>query len=165
MTDATTMTAIANTATTTSAARGPADGSRLTVGIDLGDRHSHLCVLDGSGAIVEEGRLQTNASSFQLRFAGAAPARIAIEVGTHSPWVSALLQDLGHEVLVANARKVRAIYDNDKKCDRVDAEQLARFARVDPKLLSPIAHRDRSTRADLGCSARGRHWWMRGRNW
>jgi len=51
---------------------------------------------------------------------------------------------------VANARKVRAIYDNDKKCDRIDAEQLARFARVDPKLLSPIAHRDRATRADLG---------------
>lgn len=148
MTDATTMTAIANATQTTSAASARASG--LTFGIDLGDRHSHLCVLDGSGTIVEEGRLQTTSSSFRQRFAGSAPARIAIEVGTHSPWVSALLLELGHEVLVANARKVRAIYDNDKKCDRVDAEQLARFARVDPKLLSPIAHRDRRTRADLG---------------
>jgi transposase len=147
------MTAIANptpTTSTTSAAGAPADGSRLTIGIDLGDRHSHLCVLDGSGAVVEESRMPTNASSFRLRFGGCAPARIAIEVGTHSPWVSTLLAELGHEVLVANARKVRAIYDNDNKCDPVDAEQLARFARVDPKLLSPIAHRERATRADLG---------------
>ena len=94
MTDATTMTAIANTGPTTGAAGAPADTSRLTFGIDLGDRHSHLCALDSNGAIVEEGRLQTNASSFRLRFAAAAPARIAIEVGTHSPWVSALLQEL-----------------------------------------------------------------------
>ena len=61
----------------------------------------------------------------------------------------ALRCELGHEVLVANPRKLRAIYDNDKKCDRVDAEKLARFARMDPKLLSPITHRGMATRADL----------------
>jgi transposase len=88
-------------------------------------------------------------AAFRQRFAGLPAARIAIEAGTHSPWANALLRELGHEVLVANPRKVRAIYDNDKKCDRVDAEQLARFARVDPKLLSPITHRGMATRADL----------------
>jgi len=148
MTDATTMTCVrtthAGSVTTTASA-----GSRMTFGIDLGDRHSHLCGLDVGGTIVEEARLQTTAEGFCQRFRGCAPARIAIEVGTHSPWVSALRSELGHEVVVANARKVRAIYDNDKKCDRVDAEQLARFARVDPKLLSPIQHRGRGARADL----------------
>ena len=122
---------------------------RLTIGIDLGDKHSHLCVLDGEGTIVEESRLQTRPEAFRQRFGGISPARIAIEAGTHSPWANALLAELGHEVLVANPRKVRAIYDNDKKSDRVDAEQLARFARMDPKLLSPITHRGMATRADL----------------
>jgi transposase len=131
---------------TTSATTGT---PRLTIGIDLGDQHSHLCVLDGAGAILEESRLQTKPAAFRQRFAAMPPARIAIEAGTHSPWANALLTELGHEVLVANPRKLRAIYDNDKKCDRVDAEKLARFARMDPKLLSPITHRGMATRADL----------------
>jgi transposase len=61
-----------------------------------------------------------------------------IEVGTHSPWVSRLLEECGHEVLVANARKVRLIYGEGHKNDKIDAEKLARLARVDPKLLAPI---------------------------
>lgn len=149
MTDATTMTVCATSTPSPSATTTSIEAPRMTFGIDLGDRHSHLCGLDAGGTIVEEGRLQTTAESFRQRFSGCAPARIAIEVGTHSPWVSTLLSELGHEVLVANARKVRAIYDNDKKCDRVDAEQLARFARMDPKLLSPIEHRGKETRADF----------------
>jgi len=148
MTDAT-MTATSASGTVTPATCATIGTPRLTIGIDLGDQHSHLCVLDGAGAILEESRLQTKPAAFRQRFAGLPPARIAIEAGTHSPWANALLRELGHEVLVANPRKVRAIYDNDKKCDRVDAEQLARFARVDPKLLSPITHRGMATRADL----------------
>ena len=152
MTDAT-MTA-ANVASGTVTLTTPTTSStngvpRLTIGIDLGDKHSHLCVLDGEGTIVEESRLQTRPEAFRQRFGGGSPARIAIEAGTHSPWANALLCQLGHEVLVANPRKLRAIYENDTKSDRVDAEQLARFARMDPKLLSPITHRGMATRADL----------------
>jgi transposase len=36
--------------------------------------------------------------------------RIAIEAATHSPWASRVLEECGHEVLVANARKLRLIY-------------------------------------------------------
>ena len=155
MTDATTMTAISNTTTAPSAPSAPSTicptpgVPRTTVGIDLGDRHSHVCVLDQAGAIVEESRLSTSPAAFRQRFAGMPRARIAIEAGTHSPWANALLAEAGHEVLVANPRKLRAIYENDKKSDRVDAEQLARFARMDPKLLSPITHRGMAARADL----------------
>jgi transposase len=78
-----------------------------------------------------------------------APSRIALEVGTHSPWVSRHLAGMGHEVIVANPRKVRLITQSVKKNDRVDAEQLARLARVDPKLLSPIRHRGPEAQADL----------------
>ena len=68
-------------------------------------------------------------------------ARVVIEVGTHSPWVSRWLEAKGHEVIVANARAVRSIAESDRKTDRNDAEQLARLGRVDPKLLRPIRHR------------------------
>jgi transposase len=121
----------------------------LTIGIDLGDRHSHLCLLDDSGTVVEEGRLATTPDAFRRRFAGLPAARIAIEVGTHSPWLSTLLRELGHEVLVANPRKLRLIYRNDSKNDRCDAEQLARVARMDPRLLYPIEHRGRQASVDL----------------
>jgi len=75
--------------------------------------------------------------------------RIAIETGTHSPWVSRLLEGCGHEVLVANARKLRLIYSNKRKTDEVDAENLARLARLDPKLLYPLRHRGEGSQAHM----------------
>jgi transposase len=121
----------------------------MTIGIDLGDRKSHICVLDAAGEIVEEGRIATTPKALRARFECLAPTRIALEVGTHSPWVSELLKELFHDVIVANPRKLRMIFQNDSKNDRLDAGQLARVARLDPKLLYPIEHRDRSARADL----------------
>ena len=79
----------------------------VTVGIDVGDRHSYLCLLDTeSGEVLEESRIPTGPAAFERRFSGTEPARIAIEAGMHSPWISRLLKRLGHEVLVANARKL-----------------------------------------------------------
>jgi transposase len=76
--------------------------------------------------------------------------RIAIEASTHSPWVSSLLKDAGHEVIVANPRKLRMIFQSDCKNDRFDASQLARVARLDPKLLYPVEHRRHQARVDQG---------------
>jgi transposase len=123
--------------------------STLTVGVDLGDEHSHLCVLDAEGRVVEEVRVRTTESALRKRFAGPARLRVALETGTHSPWVSRLLEECGHEVLVAQSRKLRMISQNPSKNDRADAEMLARVARVDPKLLSPIRHRGVAGQADL----------------
>jgi transposase len=64
-----------------------------------------------------------------------------MEAGTHSIWMSEQLQELGHEVIVANVRELRAISHSDRKSDQVDAEKLARYARLDPEILRPIAHR------------------------
>jgi len=120
------------------------------IGMDLGDKHHHYCVLDAaSGEIVIEGRVLCTEQALNRLFATMPPALIAIETGTHSPWTSRLLSELGHEVLVANARKLRAIYENINKCDRLDAQTLARLARVDPNLLSPIRHRGKQAQADL----------------
>ena len=92
------------------------DGSKqqpmTTAGLDLGDKYSYLCLIDSqSGEVIEEGRLRTSPEAFRRRFSSERPPmRIAIETGTHSPWVSRLLEECGHEVLVANARKLRLIY-------------------------------------------------------
>jgi transposase len=130
------------------------DGSKLqpkvTAGLDLGDKYSYLCLIDQeSGQVIEEGRLRTTPEAFRRRFASEQPMRIAIESGTHSPWASRVLEECGHEMLVANARKLRLIYANKRKTDEVDAENLARLARLDPKLLYPLNHRDEDSQAHL----------------
>ena len=121
----------------------------ITVGIDLGDRFSRYCVVSEEGEVMEEGRIPTTAAALKRHFAEEAKLRIAMECGTHSPWVSRLLRDLGHEVWVANARKIRAITGSESKNDRNDAEKLARFAAYDPRLLSPIQHRSPERQRDL----------------
>lgn len=121
----------------------------LTVGLDVGDRYVQVCVLDETGEVVEESRVPTKAAALERRFAGCDPMRIVLEAGTHSPWLSRLLQGLGHQVLVANPRKLRLIYQNDSKSDRVDAEYLARIGRLDPTLLAPLRHRSAETQQDL----------------
>jgi transposase len=124
--------------------------STITAGLDLGDKYSYLCLLDTeNGEVIEEARLCTTPKALRRRFSGWEPMRIAIEAGTHSPWVSRLLKHLGHEVLVANARKLRLIYAQGCKSDRIDAQNLARLARLDPKLLSPLKHRGEASQAHL----------------
>jgi transposase len=123
---------------------------QMTAGLDLGDKYSYLCLIDTlSGEVMEEGRLRTSPEAFRRRFASERPMRIAIEAGTHSPWASRVLEELGHEVLVANARKLRLIYANKRKTDEIDAENLARLARVDPKPLYPLKHRGEESQAHM----------------
>jgi transposase len=140
----------------------------LTIGLDLGDRSSFYCVLNGAGDVVLEAKVATRPEAMKMTFAKMAPSRIALETGTHSPWVSRLLSELGHEAIVAHARKVRLIGESRRKDDRLDAQALARLARIDPRLLSAIraqAQADLSViraryglvraRTALICTARG----------
>ena len=129
--------------------RRMAEKQRLTVGLDLGDRTSRYCILDEAGDVVSESQLPTTQTGLNSLFAKMASSRIALEVGTHSPWVSRHLAGMGHEVIVANSHKVKLITESVRKNDRIDAQQLARLARVDPKLLSPIRHRGEEAQADL----------------
>jgi transposase len=122
---------------------------KLTIGLDLGDRNSWYCVLDEGGRIVMEQKVSTTPKALQAAFGAIPRSRIALEIGTHSPWISRLLSGLGHEVIVANARKVRLIGESRKKDDRLDAQTLARLARIDPELLYPVKHRSAQAQADL----------------
>ena len=123
--------------------------SALTVGLDLGDRSSRYCVLNEHGEAVMERSLATTTKGLDQAFGSIPRSRIALEVGTHSPWVGRHLAKLGHEVIVANARRVRLISESTRKNDKLDAKTLARLARIDPQLLSPIRHRSEQAQADL----------------
>ncbi|MBZ5574277.1 MAG: IS110 family transposase [Acidobacteriia bacterium] len=122
---------------------------KLTIGFDLGDRSSWYCVLDEAGSVRLEQRVSTTPKAMKEVFGGMPRSRIALETGTHSPWVSRLLSELGHEVIVAHARNVRLIGESRKKDDRLDAQTLARLARIDPQLLCPVKHRSARAQADL----------------
>lgn len=119
------------------------------VGVDLGDRFSYACAVDLRGDVKERFRLRTTPAGFTASFSARPRLRIVIETGTHSPWVSRLLEECGHEVIVANARRVSLISENNKKTDRQDCELLARLGRADPELLAPIRHRGEECQQDL----------------
>jgi transposase len=112
----------------------------MTIGMDVGDQYSHVFML-GDGDHARRGRLKTTREDVEAWAKVIGRSRIVLEVGPHSRWISSLLKDAGHEVLVANPRKVRLISGNTRKGDQRDAELLARLGRADPKLLSPIQHR------------------------
>jgi transposase len=124
-------------------------GNKVTIGMDVSDRWSQIAVMDDTGAVVLRERVQTTRAHVRKYFDKFAGTRIAIEVGPHSPWLSRALAAAGLEVIVGNPRKIGLIHSNDRKSDQVDAETLARLARVDPKLLFPIKHRREDTQSVL----------------
>ena len=121
----------------------------ITIGMDLGDKTSRYCVLGADGEVTSEGSVGTTKKAMAQKFSTMRRCRIAMEVGTHSPWLSRLLTSLGFEVIVANARQVQLISASSRKNDRLDAQLLARLARVDPQLLRPIRHRSEQAQGDL----------------
>ncbi len=96
-----------------------------------------------------EQKLGTTPKALKDVFGKMPRSRIALETGTHSPWVSRVLSELGHEVIVAHARNVRLIGESRRKDDRFDARTLARLARIDPQLLAPVQHRSAQAQAHL----------------
>jgi transposase len=129
--------------------RKEAMAGQLTIGLELGDRASWYCVLDDQGEVIGRDQVVTERQPLEVVFGKFPPSRVALEVGTHSPWVSRLLQALGHEVIVANARRVKLISESSRKNDRLDAEFLARRARADEKRLAPVRHRSEAAQVDL----------------
>src|SRR5712664_1613456 len=122
---------------------------QLTIGMDLGDRFTYYCVLDEAGEVMVEQKLPTTRQAMKQVFGGMPSSRVALETGAHSPWVSRQLTELGHEVIVAHARNVRLIGESSRKDDQLDARTLARLARIDPGLLSPVRHRSAKAQIHL----------------
>lgn len=123
--------------------------TQLTIGLDLGDRRHTYYVLDGAGKMAREGSLGNTREPLATMARSYPGATVVMEAGTHSPWVSRFLQELGLRVIVANPRKTRAIYQNERKSDRRDAMMLARLARMDPTLLHPVEHGSQEAQQDM----------------
>ena len=121
----------------------------LTIGLDLGDRTSCYCILDELGNVVLERSVPTTSNGMRQAFGRIPRSRIALETGTHSPWVSRQLARMNHEVIVAHARNVRLIGESSRKDDQLDARTLARLARIDPGLLGPVRHRSAQAQIQL----------------
>ena len=125
---------------------------RWTVGLDVGDKYSRFVIVDRDGDIVGKSRVPTEESALRRRFSFSAmhgKVRVVLEAGTHSHWISRLLEEEGHEVIVANPRRLKMIYQSDSKSDDKDAEGLARLGRMDASLLKPIKHRSLKSQSDL----------------
>ena len=116
----------------------------------MGDKKHELCMLNQEAEVISRRTISNTEVSLRKYFTKIEPSVVALEAGTHSAWVSRLLSELGHEVLVGNPRKLRVIWDSVEKDDQRDAEMLARIARFDHKLLSPIKHRGPQAQRDLG---------------
>jgi transposase len=125
------------------------EAPKLTIGLDLGDRISHYCILNEAGKVLREHRLPTTSKGIQQVFSKIPRSRVALETGTHSPWVSRQLTQMDHEVIVAHARNVRLIGESSRKDDQLDARTLARLARIDPQLLGPVRHRSAKAQIHL----------------
>lgn len=123
--------------------------TNVTIGMDLSDKNSHVCVLDQKGLVVERFQVKNTPPELRKAFALYPGALVAMETGTQSPWISRELESVGCQVLVGNARKLRAIWDRSQKSDDKDAEMLARIARMDTNLLYPVRHRSERAQLDL----------------
>jgi transposase len=127
----------------------PVPAGGFTIGLDLGDRSHYVCVLDAAGQIIHEGPMPNDRVALALLLAKYPAATVALEAGTHSPWISRYLTGLGATVIVANPRKLHALSRHERKCDRRDAVMLARLARADAALLHPLQHGSAQAQHDL----------------
>jgi len=121
----------------------------LTTGLDVSDRYSTYVTLASGDEAEAEGRVRTTPAALRAVFGGTQRQRVVVETGPHSPWISRLLDELGHQCIVANARMLALIHSHPRKTDRTDAESLARLGRFDPRMLAPIEHRGEEAQAHL----------------
>ncbi len=128
--------------------KGNSEATGITIGLDISDRFTEAYAIDEHGEWVESWRMPTKPEALRRGLSRYPGARVVLEVGCHSPWISRQLEAEGFEVIVANPRRVRLIAESDKKSDCFDAEQLARLGRMDPGLLSPIVHRGERAQRD-----------------
>ena len=120
------------------------------IGMDCGDRKHHVCILDESSQVQRRDTVMNAAESISRYYAGQPKgSAVAIEAGTHSGWISRLLERLGFRVVVAQPRKLRALWGRDRKNDASDAELLARMLRADLQLLHPIVPRSEQAQIDI----------------
>src|SRR6056300_1181058 len=112
----------------------------VTIGMDLGDQKHVITILDEDGVIIKSCSLDNVRASIIKFFKKYQGSTVAIEAGTHSPWISREIRALGCNVLVGNPRKLRSIWNSDDKADVHDSEMLARIEPFVLELLYRMAN-------------------------
>lgn len=118
------------------------------IGIDISDREAQFVKLDLARKVVAEGKFSMTREAIRKQFEHQEELKIIVETGSHSSWVVRLLRELGHEVVLADARRLPLISKGSKKTDRRDAELLARLGIADDDLLTPVHLRSEQTLRD-----------------
>ncbi len=126
-----------------------AQSSPVTIGLDVGDRITHYCVLDAARSVVARGSFRTTQTALSKTLSDFDGARVALEAGSQSPWMSRHLRGEGFDTHVVDPRRVQLISKDPRKTDRRDAEVLARFEAGMPELLGTVHHRSEQAQADL----------------
>lgn len=121
----------------------------ITIGMDLGDKYHLAVVFDTDGNELDVATVTNTKAGIKKYFGTYSGSTVAIEAGTHSPWISRLLEEMGCHVCVGNPRKLRFIWDSKDKSDERDARMLGMVCRIEPRLLSPLHHRGRQAQSDL----------------
>lgn len=123
--------------------------SQITVGLDVGDRRTHFCAIDGTRNVLSRGAVATTKDGVEEALRPFPSAKVVLEAGSQSPWMSRVLHSRGHDVLVADPRRVQLIAKDPRKTDRRDAEMLARMGAAMPELLGDVHHRGELAQAHL----------------
>lgn len=121
----------------------------VTVGVDVSDRESNLCFLDADGEVIERSKIPTTLKALKARFLNCEPVRVVLETGTHANWMHDALEAMKHDVIVADARELKAITESDRKADPRDAYMLGRMGRSELDLIREVDPRSPEVRKDL----------------
>lgn len=121
------------------------------IGIDLHKRESQICIETDEGEVLEK-RIRTERERFIAVFGKRPRAKILLEAMTEAEWVARCLEELGHEVIVAdpNYAAMYATRSRRVKTDRRDAVTLADACRCRPtaRRIGPV----------IGSGTCGRSW-------
>lgn len=123
--------------------------SPITVGLDVGDRRTHFCAIDAERKVVARGSFPTGRAQLEEALVPYPAAKVILEAGSQSPWMSRVLRGADHDVLVADPRRVQLISKDPRKTDRRDAEMLAKMGAAMPELLGNVRHRGEQAQAHL----------------
>ncbi len=119
------------------------------IGVDLGDKQNVAVVFDADGTEHKAVKINCTKEAMGNFFNKHEGAVVVMEAGTHSGWISRLLEGMGHDVWVGNPRRLRAIWDASDKSDERDARVLGMMYRLEPRLLHRIFHRGEQAQCDL----------------
>lgn len=123
--------------------------SRITVGLDVGDRRTHFCAIDSDRRVLARGAVATTKCDLEVALRPYAGAKLVLEAGSQSPWMSRTLLAQGFEVQVADPRRVQLISKDPRKTDRRDAEMLAKMGAAMPEVLGDVHHRGELAQSHL----------------